>query len=203
MRCRRGLTALIALVCAGALGAVAGAPAAVGRAHGAAAAVGRAHGAARRARAPATFAGSCHFAGPIKLGRPITVVPVPGAHFSYAGAGTCTGALDGTKVAAAPLTVTFTDAMTLFDTCELGPDVGLHGVAAIGRDRFPIAVELARVLLAGPFLLSTPHGGRAAGIAQFQPADVQASIVQCGTTGVPAASLSGDFTTLRALSGRR
>src|SRR5437764_7327298 len=78
--------------------------------------------AAVAAPAPATFAGSCSFAGPISPGRPITLLPVPTAHFSYSGRGTCDGSLDGRPVRSAPLTVSFTDVTTLFDTCEFGPD---------------------------------------------------------------------------------
>lgn len=154
---------------------------------------------------PATFAGSCQFAGPISPGRPITVLPVPGAHFSYRGLGTCSGTLDQTAVAAAPITVTFTNASTLFDTCELGPDFGLHGVGTIssGRalDRFDITVDLARLAVVGPFVLRTAQAGLAAGIAQFVPADLQASLSQCAGPGLDSASLSANFATLSPLVG--
>src|SRR5437763_10965235 len=66
-----------------------------------------------------TFSGACEFAGPIAPTPPITVVPQTGAHFSYRGSGTCKGTIAG------PITVTFTDVSTVFDTCELGPDLDL------------------------------------------------------------------------------
>jgi hypothetical protein len=170
-----------------------------------------AHGAApaRDApRTPATFSGSCQFGGPLSIGRPITVVPVPGAHFSYAGTGTCTGTLDGSAVSAAPLTVTFPQESTLFDTCELGPDIGLTGVARIaaGRrvDRFDVRVDLARLALAGPFVLRTAHHGWAAGVAQFQPPGApQDALAACAGAGVATATLSASFSSIAPLVGTR
>lgn len=155
--------------------------------------------------APVSFSGSCSFAGPISPMPPITVVPNPGAHFSYAGSGGCRGTLGGHAVDSAPIAVTFTNVSTLFDTCELGPDFGLHGVAMIGagasRARFAITINLARVALVGPFIVSTSGGGDGIGVAQFQPADAAAAVQQCGAGGVAKASLSGNFQTLSALVG--
>ena len=82
---------------------------------------------------------------------PITLIPVAGPHFSYSGTGTCSGGL--------PISVSFTNVATLFDTCELGPDFGLHGLARIGTQRLHITVNLARIAVAGPFILTTPHHG--------------------------------------------
>jgi hypothetical protein len=150
----------------------------------------------------ATFSGSCSFSGPVSIGRPITLVPVPGAQFSYAGAGTCSGTLDGAAVAAAPLTVTFTNVQTLFDTCELGPDVNLSGEATVGAQRFEIVVNLVRAAVAGPFVLSTGGGGLALGTAQFTPAaDPVTAVTQCLSQGVAAASLSATFNTITPLVG--
>jgi hypothetical protein len=155
----------------------------------------------------ATFSGGCQFAGPIFPGRPITIFPVPGAHFSYTGAGVCNGKLDASKIAAAPITVTFTNVSTLFDTCELGPDFNLHGLATIsagGRvDSFAITVDLARLALVGPFLLTTPGGGLAIGLAQFTPANLAGALTQCVSPGVATASLSARFNTARPLVGVR
>lgn len=163
--------------------------------------------AAASATQPSAFAGSCQFNGPIMPTPAITVVPLPGPHFSYSGTGTCTGTLDIAQVTAAPLTVTFTNVATLFDTCELGPDFDLHGLLAIGkagqRSLFDITVNLARVALVGPFVLTTPDGGMGLGTAQFNPADPASAPQQCATTGVSAASLSASFNTLSPLVGTR
>lgn len=136
---------------------------------------------------PQGFSGSCQFSGPISPMPPITLLPVPGAHFSYSGSGTCS---DGQ-----PITVTFTDVATLFDTCELGPDFGLHGLATIGSRQLHITVNLARLAIAGPFVLSTRHRGLALGVAQFSTADPTA----CLSPGVGAATLSANFQTVRPL----
>jgi hypothetical protein len=163
--------------------------------------------AAAAVTAPSTFAGSCQFSGPITPKPGITVVPLPGPHFSYSGAGTCDGTLDAAPVTAAPLTVTFNDVATLFDTCELGPDFDLHGLMTIAppgrRVLFEITVNLARLALAGPFALTTGGGGLGAGIAQFNPADAASAPQQCATTGVSAASLTASFNTLAPLVGTR
>jgi hypothetical protein len=161
--------------------------------------------AAASVRAPAAFTGSCQFAGPITPKPGITVVPLPGPHFDYSGTGTCNGTLDAAPVTAAPLTVTFTNVAALFDTCELGPDFDLHGVAAIGppggRALFEIAVNLARLALVGPFALTTTGNGLAVGTAQFNPADPASAPQQCATTGISAASLSASVNTLAPLIG--
>ena len=156
---------------------------------------------------PSSFSGACKFSGPIEPQPPITVVPVPGPHFSYNGTGTCSGTLDGKPVSAAPLTLTFVNVSTLFDTCELGPDFDLHGDLTIGpaaqRDLFKITVNLARLALAGPFAVTTTGSGLGAGAAQFNPADASTAPQQCATTGIGAATLAASFNTLSALIGAR
>jgi hypothetical protein len=151
------------------------------------------------------FTGSCQFAGPIAPSPPITVDPKPGAHFSYRGTGTCNGTLGGATVSAAPITVTFTNVSTAFDTCEFGPDLNLQGQATIGSGAgealFMITINLARFALAGPFGLTTPGGGQAAGVAQFAPPDAASAPAQCASSGIGTATLSGSFETVAALSG--
>ena len=156
---------------------------------------------------PATrmLSGSCSFSGPITPNPPITLVPKPGAHFSYAGTGTCSGTFDGDAVQALAITVTFTNVETAFDTCELGPDFNLSGTMAAragGQTTdFPITINLARLALFGPFTLTTPGGGKASGTAQFEPANAIGAIVQCATTGIATATLSGSFKTSAPLIG--
>jgi hypothetical protein len=151
--------------------------------------------------------GSCAFSGPITPNPPITFVPKPGAHFSYAGKGTCTGTLAGAPVQKLPITVTFTNVATAFDTCELGPDFNLPGTLAVQAGGqmtdFPITINLARLALFGPFTLTTPGGGRAAGTAQFVPANAVGALVQCASSGIATATLSGSFTTSAPLVGHR
>lgn len=118
---------------------------------------------------------------------PITLVPESGARFSYQGAGTCTGG--------APITVAFNDVGTVFDTCELGPDFGLHGTMAIGSQPFDITVNLPRLAVAGPFTLTTSDGGLASGVASFSTP----SPTDCISSGVASATLSGSFQTLTPL----
>jgi hypothetical protein len=151
------------------------------------------------------FAGSCAFTGPITPMPPITVVPHPGSRFSYAGIGSCHGKLNGVPATTAPMTVTFTNVATVFDTCELGPDFNLHGSATIGtgasRDVFAITINLARLALAGPFAVTTPGGGLGLGVATFQPPDAAGAVQACAKTGVSTATLAGRFTTVTPLSG--
>ena len=153
----------------------------------------------------ATLSGSCSFSGPISPKPPITVVPKPGAHFSYAGKGACSGSFDGQAVNGAPITLTFTNVQTAFDTCELGPDFNLHGTLAVASGGitadFPVTINLLRLALFGPFTVTTPDGGRAAGTAQFSPANAAGAIVLCGSTGVATATLSGTFKTSAPLVG--
>jgi len=104
------------------------------------------------------------------------------------------------------MTVTFDNVSTLFDTCQLGPDFNLDGDVRIASghpqtNTFDVTVNLARLALAGPFLLTTPGGGLALGVAQFTPGDPAAAVQQCLSTGVDAASLSGTFSTLLPLAG--
>ena len=164
-------------------------------------------GVAAAAQEPAAFSGSCQFSGPIQPGAPITAVPKNGAEFSFLGTGTCTGTLADAAVTNTPLTVRFDDVHTLFDTCELGPDVRLHGRAMIGprhsRVRFQITVDLARLAVAGPFQLTADLGGRAAGVAQFTPPDQTTAVQACAGSGVSTATLSGNFKTIKPLVGVR
>ena len=151
-------------------------------------------GAAPAAAHAASFSGSCKFSGPITPMPPITIVPHPGANFSYHGTGTCSRGV--------PIAVSFTNVATLFDTCELGPDFNLHGVATIGHARFQITINLARLALVGPFALTTSGGGDALGIAQFQPAGSPvAALQQCAAAGIASATLSASFQTVSPLMG--
>ena len=134
------------------------------------------------------FSGSCRVSGPIVPGRPITLLPVPEAHFSFSGSGTCSGGL--------PITVALKNVGTLFDTCELGPDFGLQGVATIGSQNLNITINLARIAVAGPFLLTTPGGGLALGFAQFAAANP----TDCISPGVSTATLTASFQTLTPLT---
>jgi hypothetical protein len=151
------------------------------------------------------FSGQCQFSGPITPMPPITVIPHPGSHFSYLGRGKCTGSLAGRAVSAAPLTIRFQNVSTLFDTCELGPDVRLHGTSTIGSGRrlvrFAITIDMVRAAVAGPFSLTSSLGGRALGVAEFTPASPVGSVQQCGGTGISTATLSGSFRTAQALVG--
>jgi len=139
------------------------------------------------AHAAPGFSGSCHFSGPITPMPPITLLPRFGAHFSYRGTGSCS--------TGQPITVRFNNVATLFDTCELGPDFNLHGAMTIGTRSFRITVNLARLAVAGPFLLNAAGGGQALGLARFTTSSPQ----QCVSTGVASASLSAVFHTLSPL----
>jgi hypothetical protein len=156
---------------------------------------------ASAAPARSLLSGSCSFTGPITPQPPITLIPKPGAHFSYAGTGRCDGAFDGRAAHALPITLTFTNVATAFDTCELGPDFNLTGTLAVGSSDFPITINLARLALFGPFTLTTPGGGRASGTATFAPANPAGAILQCASTGIATATLSGSFTTSAPLVG--
>jgi hypothetical protein len=122
---------------------------------------------------------------------PITVFPRPGAHFDYSGTGVC-----GAQAA----TLSFVDASTLFDTCELGPDLPLTGTMTIGSDRFTVTVDLLRLALAGPFLVTTRGGGLGAGVATFTPPGNQLTAAEaCAGAGIATASLSANFSTIEPL----
>jgi hypothetical protein len=139
------------------------------------------------------FAGECRISGPISPQPPITLIPRLGARFSFAGGGKCGGV---------PATLTFTNVTTLFDTCELGPDFGLHGTLGIGAARFAITVNLARLVLVGPLLVTTPGGGLALGVAQLSPTgDPVTELRNCAGSGIAAATLSATFRTLRPFVG--
>jgi hypothetical protein len=147
------------------------------------------------AAAPArtvAFSGSCRVAGPIAPQPPITAIPRLGSRFSFAGTGWC---------GAEPATLTFTNVTTLFDTCELGPDFGLHGTLGIGGARYAITVNLARLALAGPLIVTTTGGGLAVGVAQFSPGDPATALRSCAGAGIASATLSATFRTLRPLAG--
>ena len=160
---------------------------------------------AHASAAPATFEGRCQVSGPIAPERPITLIPVIPARFSYAGAGTCTGKLNGAQVNAAPFRLRFRNVTTLFDTCELGPDINLPGTALIGGENtvgeFNVVVHLVRVALIGPFLVTTKDGGLGLGLAQFVPENAAAAIAQCLGPGLTRASLNASFNTLTPLHG--
>jgi hypothetical protein len=142
---------------------------------------------------PATFSGSCTISGPISPQPPITLIPRLGARFSFAGIGTCAGA---------PASLTFTNVTTLFDTCEIGPDFGLPGTLGIGPARYAITVNLARLALVGPLLVTTAGGGAAVGLAQFSPAgDPVTALRSCAGSGIAAATLSATFQTLAPFAG--
>jgi hypothetical protein len=161
-------------------------------------------GAADASPRPASFAGSCQFSGPIAPERPISLIPVPNARFSYRGSGSCDGQLDAAPVHAAHLTVAFDHVTTAFDTCELGPDFDLHGSLTISAQRvdtFAIVVNLARLALIGPFSLTTAGGGQALGIAEFTPADPSTAVQQCASSGLNDASLAASFNTSAPLAG--
>jgi hypothetical protein len=162
-------------------------------------------GTATAAAQPQTLTGSCSVSGPIEPNPPITIFPKPGAHFSYQGAGTCSGALDGAAVSAAATTLTFTNVATAFDTCELGPDFGLAGTMSLRAGdvtaNFAITINLARLALVGPFALTTAGGGEALGTAQFTPPNEATAIQDCLGSGISTATLSASFSTLSPLIG--
>lgn len=139
-----------------------------------------------------TFSGRCALSGPITPQPPITVIPRPHPHFDFYGTGTCNRS---------PATLTFMRASTLFDTCELGPDLPLRGILTIGSVGYAVTVDLVRAALAGPFLLRSGGGGLALGVASFNPGNPATALVGCLSTGVAAASLSAQFTTVRPLGG--
>jgi hypothetical protein len=153
-----------------------------------------------------TFEGSCQVNGPIYPRPGITAFPQPNARAEYHGVGTCDGKLNGDAVTKAPARVDLPDQGILFDTCEFGPDVDLHGVLRVsgpsGPEDFQITIDLLRLAVAGPFLLTSPHSGRALGTAQFAPKDQAAAVQGCGVGGVTDASLAASFNTLRPLAGR-
>jgi hypothetical protein len=139
----------------------------------------------------ATFSGSCQFSGTITPMPPITVVPRPGPHFDYSGTGACGGQ---------PATLSFADVSTLFDTCELGPDLPLTGTMTIGADRYTVTVDLLRVALAGPFLITTGGGGLGVGVATFTPPGNELDAVEaCAGAGIATATLAANFSTIEPL----
>jgi hypothetical protein len=153
-----------------------------------------------------TFEGSCQVNGPIYPRPGITAFPQPSARAEYHGVGTCDGKLNGTAISHAPARIDMPDQGILFDTCEFGPDVDLHGILQVsgpsGPEDFKITIDLLRLAVAGPFLLTGPHSGRALGTAQFTPKDQAAAVQGCGAGGVTDASLAASFNTLRPLAGR-
>lgn len=138
-----------------------------------------------------TFSGRCHLSGPITPLPPITVVPRRGSHFDFSGTGACGGQ---------SATLSFVNASTLFDTCELGPDLPLTGTLTIGSDRYTVTIDLLRLALAGPFVITTRGDGLGAGVATFTPAGNQLTAVEdCLGAGVAHASLTASFSTVKPL----
>jgi hypothetical protein len=160
------------------------------------------------AATPLSFDGSCEIAGPIEPEQPINVLPRPGARFSFTGKGSCSGTLSGTARNRLRARVEVVGAETLFDTCELGPDFGVRTMLRIRRARkrwvrFPLTLEMPRVLTVGVFLLHGPEGGRAFGQAELVPPDAAAAIRDCGDLagGITTATLEASFRTVSPLVG--
>jgi hypothetical protein len=65
----------------------------------------------------------------------------------------------------------------------------------IGRRRFHITIDLARLAVAGPFVLTARNGGSALGLAQFSAP----SPIDCISRGVGAATLTAQFQTVSPL----
>ena len=158
--------------------------------------------------AVATFAGSCEIKGPIEPAKPINIIPSLGARFSVHGRGTCSGTIDGKPRNALRARLDVNDAETLFDTCELGPDVGVPLTLSIRRARkswarFPLTLEMLRVATIGPFIVHGPGGGRASGLARLVPPDLNTALVECGDLagGLTDATLEASFTTSADLVG--
>lgn len=155
-----------------------------------------------------SFEGTCDVAGPIVPDPPVNLVPRLGARASYDGRGTCEGSLDGGPAKSRPVRVRVKDADLLFDTCELGPDLGIPATLRI-RDRrrrfaeFQVTLDLVRIVTTGPFVLRGPHEGLAAGVARLVPADQAAAIADCADPngGLADAQLEASFQTLSPLTG--
>jgi hypothetical protein len=100
------------------------------------------------------------------------------------------------------------DADIPFDTCELGPDVGIPATLLIRTRRkrfaeFPLTLDMVRIATAGPFALRGPHDGIAVGIAQLIPPDQAAAVAACAdpSGGLVDAQLAARFQTLSPLVG--
>lgn len=157
---------------------------------------------------PGTFEGACEIAGPIEPEEPINVVPRPGARFSFYGKGACTGELNGRARDGLRARLDVHSAQTLFDSCELGPDLGIPVKLAIRRARgrwvkFPLTLQMFRVTTIGPFILQGAGGGSAHGLAQLVPPDFQQALVACGDPqgGITVADLRAAFETAAPLAG--
>ncbi len=83
---------------------------------------------------------------------------------------------------------------------ELGPDFPLTGAMTIGSAHYTVTLDLLRLAVAGPFVITTRGGGLGAGVATFIPAGDQVTAVEdCLGAGVAHASLSASFSTVRPL----
>lgn len=160
------------------------------------------------ASAARTFEGACEVTGPIEPERPVNLVPRIGARASYRGHGTCDGRLDDRRPRTWKVRVRIDDADILFDTCELGPDIGIPATLLIRVRRkriaeFQLTLDMVRVATAGPFVLRGPHDGVAFGTAQLIPADQAAAVADCANPngGLADAKLAASFGTLSPLVG--
>lgn len=148
------------------------------------------------------FEGRCEIAGPIVPEDPINVFPRLGARFSFHGKGTCDGTLRNQVREGLRARLDAHRAQTPFDSCELGPDLGIPVTLAIRRAprrwlRYPLTLELARIATFGPFLLHGAGGGWAHGTAELVPADLNQALAECGDPagGIRAADLVAAFET--------
>lgn len=155
-----------------------------------------------------TFEGACELSGPLAPDRPVNLVPQLGARASYRGRGTCEGRLDGRPARTLAARVRVKDADILFDTCELGPDVGLPATLRIRIRRrliaeFPLTLDMVRVATVGPFVLRGLHDGLAAGVAQLVPPDQAEAVADCADPngGITDADLVASFQTISQLTG--
>jgi hypothetical protein len=160
------------------------------------------------ASATRTFEGTCEVSGPIVPERPVNLIPRIGARASYRGHGTCQGRLDARAARTWKVRVRVDDADILFDTCELGPDIGIPATMLIRVRRkrvaeFPLTLDMVRVATAGPVLIRGPHDGAAFGLAQLIPADQAAAVAACADPngGLSDAALAASFRTLSPLVG--
>ena len=153
-----------------------------------------------------SFDGACEIAGPIEPAAPINVIPRFDARFSYHGKGSCGGVLNGRPRDDLRSRLDVDGARTLFDSCELGPDLGIPVTLSIRRARkrwvrFELTLQMIRVATIGPFVLEGAEGGRARGLAQLVPADLNAALAACGDPqgGITEAGLEASFETLATL----
>lgn len=155
-----------------------------------------------------TFEGTCEVTGPIVPDPAVNLLPRPGARASYRGSGTCDGRLDSREPRRWKTRVRVDHADLLFDTCELGPDIGIPATLLIRVRRkrtaeFPLTLDMVRVATAAPLIVRGPHDGVALGRAQLIPADQAAAIADCADPagGLADAQLAASFQTLSPLVG--